>query len=198
MEAAVLMGLVGIGQLINKNNENNNPVVPSEVNKDIIMDNSGVYDSNFYEQAQEHVNREATLKFEESQNPDQTGVHNNQNLNRMGSSDLVDDEFEQNKVDLSNMTYSSAAGGYISKEEFMANDQGISMEPFFSHAPTPVNLDDSRQLNLHQGNDGFYKKKSELPNMFKPEKENIHGNHFGEYIGDKTRYVESNLKTNEF
>lgn len=197
MEAAILMGLVGIGQLINKNNENNNPVVPYEVNKDIIMDNNGVYDSNFYEQAQEHVNREARLKFEQSQNSDKTGVHNNQNLDRMGSSDLVDDDFEQNKADLNNMTYSSAVGGYISKDEFMENDQGISMEPFFSHAPTPVNLDDSRQLNLHQGNDGFYKKKSELPNMFKPEKENIHGNHFGEYIGDKTRYVESNLKTNE-
>ena len=33
--------------------------------------------------------------------------------------------------------------------------------------------------------------------MFKPEKEILHGNYFGEYIGDKSRYVESNLKTNE-
>ena len=42
-----------------------------------------------------------------------------------------------------------------------------------------------------------FTKKTEIPNMFKPEKENICGNYFGEYIGDKSRYVESNLKTNE-
>ena len=50
MEAAVLMGLVGIGQLINKNNRDSNPIVSSEVNKDIIMRNNGVYDSNFYKE----------------------------------------------------------------------------------------------------------------------------------------------------
>ena len=197
MEAAVLMGLVGIGQLINKNNQDSNPIVSSEVNKDIIMRNNGVYDSNFYEEAQDIIQRNATVKFNESKSPEESGVHNNLNLDRMGSMDLVDDSFEQTKADLSNMTYSTAAGGYITKEEFMSNDQGVTMEPFFSHAPTPVNLDDPRQLNVHQGNDGFYKKKTEIPNMFKPEKENIHGNYFGEYIGDKSRYVESNLKTNE-
>ena len=66
MEAAVLMGLVGIGQLINKNNQDSNPIVSSEVNTDIIMRNNGVYDSNFYEGDKDIIQRNATVKFNES------------------------------------------------------------------------------------------------------------------------------------
>ena len=196
MEAAILMGLVGLGHLVNTTNENKEPI-NTNVNKDIIVPNgNNVYDSSFYEDVDNHVRSLAEGRFQESQKED-SSVINHQNINRMGSKDLEETNLSKIKEDLNQMTYSTAAGGFINKEDFMMNDQGITMEPFFSHAPASLNLDDSRKLNVHQGNDGFHKQKKEVPNFFKLEKENIHGNHFGEYIGDKSRYVESTLKTNE-
>ena len=81
----------------------------------------------------------------------------------------------------------------------MANDQGIKMEPFFSSAPTNVNIDDTRRLDMHQGDTGFYKEKREIGSFFEPQKglTNVFGNGFGEYIGDKSRYLQGNTRQNE-
>ena len=55
MEAAILMGLVGLGHLVNTTNENKNPI-NTNVNKDIVIPNgNNVYDSSFYEEANNHV-----------------------------------------------------------------------------------------------------------------------------------------------
>ena len=81
----------------------------------------------------------------------------------------------------------------------MSNNQGVKMEPFFSSAPTTINLDDSRRLDMHQGDSGFYKEKREIGSFFEPQKglTNINGNEFGEYIGDKNRYLSGNTRQNE-
>ena len=86
--------------------------------------------------SQDIIQRNATVKFNESKSPEESEFTIIKFLDRMGSMDLVDDPFEQTKADLSNMTYSTAAGGYITKEEFMSNDQGVMMEPFLSRTNT--------------------------------------------------------------
>ena len=80
----------------------------------------------------------------------------------------------------------------------MTNDQGIKMEPFFSSAPTNINLDDTRRLDMHQDILDFIKKKK-IGSFFEPLKglTNVFGNEFADYIGDKSRYLQGNTRQNE-
>ena len=56
--------------------------------------------------------------------------------------------------------YSSSAGSNIDKNDFLLNDQGIKMEPFFTTAPPNVNLNDNRHLSMHQGGRDYNIKKT--------------------------------------
>tara|TARA_B100000214_G_scaffold365143_1_gene332554 strand:+ start:13350 stop:15083 length:1734 start_codon:yes stop_codon:yes gene_type:complete len=187
MEALVLMGIIGVGYLANEQNENKNPVdvaVSKEVN---YPSDNNVYDSTHYNEVENEIKLKIEESYEKSKDPS-SNVVNNQKI----------DEYNL-KDNLGNYTYSNAAGGYIENEEFMSNNQGVKMEPFFSSAPTTINLDDSRRLDMHQGDSGFYKEKREIGSFFEPQKglTNINGNEFGEYIGDKNRYLSGNTRQNE-
>ena len=186
MEAIVLLGIIGIGYLTNKENENN--PVDNHVNKIInYPGNNNTYDSTHFNNVENEIQNKVEQNYQDSRDSSKNIV-NNQKI----------DEFNF-KDNLSNYTYSNAADGYIDNKEFITNDQGIVMEPFFNSAPTPINLEDSRRLDMHQGDSGFYKKKKETSNFFQPQKDisNINGNQFGEFIGDKNRYVTGNTLTNE-
>ena len=66
MEAAVLLGLVGVGYLFNQKNEDNNPINNS-VNKDISTPNGeNLYNSNFYNETDNMVRNLASTNFESS------------------------------------------------------------------------------------------------------------------------------------
>jgi hypothetical protein len=189
MEALVLLGLVGAGYLYNTNKENNNPVT-SSVNKEIVVPNGeNVYHSEQYDGVDSMVRKLAKEKFDKSQNKE-TKIINLQNLEEQ-----TPDETEN----FQNYTYSSASGTYLPKKSFMSNDQGISVEPFFSNAPSNVNLDDPRSLNALQGGNDFYRGKKEISPLFSPERgrSNVFGNRFGKGIGDKSRYEAGMMKTNQ-
>lgn len=187
MEALVLLGIIGVGYLANEKNENKNPVDVSVSNEINYPSNNNIYDSTHYNEIENDIKLKIEDSYENSRDPS-SNIVNNQKI----------DEYNL-KDNLGNYTFSSAAGGYISNEDFMSNNQGVKMEPFFSSAPTTINLDDSRRLDMHQGDTGFYKEKREIGNFFEPQKglTNIHGNNFGEYIGDKNRYLTGNTRQNE-
>jgi hypothetical protein len=206
MEAVVLMGLMGVGYLFNQKNEDNNPINNS-VDKDISTPNGdNLYNSNFYNETDKMIRNLATNNFESSQT-NGSNIINNQKLNRIGSAmnkplnQMNDASIGEIKEGFENHTYSNATGGYIPQNDFLSNDQGIRMEPFFSRAPTSVNYDDPRRLRqLQGGNESeFYESKRETTPFFEKQKNltNVHGNTFGEGIGDKARYEEGLLKTNE-
>lgn len=187
MEALVLMGIIGVGYLANEQNENKNPV-DRIVSKEISQpNNNNLYDSNHFNEIENEVKEKVEESYKQSRDP-QSNVISNQKID--------DYNFKEN---LKDYTYSNATGGYINNEDFMSNDQGIKMEPFFSSAPTNVNLDDTRRLDMHQGDSGFYKEKREIGSFFEPQKglTNVFGNEFGDYIGDKSRYLQGNTRQNE-
>ena len=187
MEALVLMGIIGVGYLANENNENKDPVdvnVSKQIN---FPSNNNVYDSNHYNEVENNVKSKVEESYEKSRDPT-SNIVNNQKI----------DEYNF-KDNLGNYTYSHSADGYINNEDFMSNDKGVKVEPFFSKAPATINLEDSRRLDMHQGDSGFYKEKREIGSFFEPQKglTSIHGNKFGEYIGDQNRYIAGNTKQNE-
>ena len=199
MEALVLAGLVGVGYLFNEEKNKNNPI-NSQVNNNVSTANGdNIYNSEFYNEADNMVRTLANKNFEASYE-EGTNVINNQKLGRIGSNinqEPPSSSIEELKDDMKDYTYSNAAGGYIPVEEFKSNDQGVVMEPFFSNAPSNVNLDDPRRLNQTQGGTEFHRSKIETSNFFPLERQQVFGNTFGEGMGDPDRYNAGLLRTNE-
>ena len=190
MEAAILLGLVGIGYL--KNKDQKTPI-DTTVNEDISKINTGnIYDStNYYKETNEQVKELAKKNFGDSFNPDKN-VFNSKKVPKRETfiSDL--------KENFTDSVYSSISDNYIEQNDFLRNDQGISAQPFFKKAPTELDLQDTRQLDRHQGDNRLKESKRETAPFFQWEKNNnVFGNQFGEYIGDKSRYNESFNKNNE-
>lgn len=204
MEVAVLMGLVGFGYLLNSKNKDHNPV-DITVNKDISTPNGdNVYNSEFYNEADNVIRTLASNNFESS-HEEGSNIINHQKIDRIGS-DLYNqplseqtNELEALKENFTDYVYSNATGSYISKDEFNKNDQGYGLKPYFSKAPVIEGLGDTRKLNAHQGGaqSEFYQSKKEASPFFALEKEQVFGNTFGEGMGDPNRYVNTNKRTNE-
>ena len=191
MEALVLAGLLGAGYLINKDEEDKNPIT-KPINKTISIPNGeNIYNSEQYNETDNLIRSLARKNFESSQQPD-AKVINHQKLEPVASNNAPTDNYE-------NFIYSNASGGYINNQEFMSNNQGIKLAPFFrGEGFANQNLDDSRQLEGLQGaGSSFQQSKREIPNMFDRHKQNIHGNYFGNGMGDTNRYVGSQLRNNE-
>ena len=187
MEAAVLLGLVAAGYFKNKGDSGDNPIL-SNVNSDVKMSNgNNVYDSgNYYQETKKEVSDLVEKNFNESNNY-KSNVINDKNLDR-----------ELNIEGFQELVYSNNSGESISSEDFLRNDQGISTQPYFKKAPNPIDFNDTRGLDRHQGDNRLKESKVEIGQMFPLEKNNnVFGNQFGEYIGDKSRYLESRVKTNE-
>ena len=203
MEVGILSALVGFGWLYNEKNKEKNPV-NNVVDANISVPNGdNIYNSEHYNHVDEEVRELAKKNFEES-HKEETNVINNQKMDRIGS-DLnrplnENNKIEELKEDLSNLTYSTATGSYISKDDFLKNDQGVGQMPFFKgSAPTLENFESSRTLATHQGGNEneFYREKRETTNFFPLEQQQVFGNTFGEGMGDPNRYDTGILKTNQ-
>lgn len=205
MEVAILGALVGLGYMFNENNEKNNPVNNTIINEPSVPNGENIYNSEHYNKVDEEIRQLAKDNFEESQQKD-TNVINNQKLDRIGS-DLYnppltegDNEMEELKDNFSNYVQSMASGSLLSKDNFLRNDQGISMTPFFKgNAPITEGLENTRTLNMHQGGNEaeFYQSRRETTSFFPLERQEVFGNTFGEGMGDPSRYDAGILRTNQ-
>jgi len=187
MEAAVLLGLVAVGLLKNKDDNGDNPIIP-DVNSDVKLTNGeNLYESgNYYQETKKEVKDLVEKNFTNSFD-DAKKIINNKNLDR-----------DLNVEGYQDLIYSNNSGETINNEDFLKNDQGISTQPYFKKAPNPIDFDNTRSLDRHQGDNRLKESKKEIGQMFSLEKnDNVFGNQFGEYIGDKTRYNESRSKNNE-
>ena len=204
MEAAVLLGLVGVGYLFNQKNEDNNPINNS-VNKDISTPNGeNLYNSNFYNETDNMVRNLASTNFESSLSEGSNIINHmklDKDMNKSLNQQMEEASMNEIKEGFDNYTYSNATGGYIPQNEFLSNDQGVQMQPFFSRSPSSVNYDDPRRLRALQGGNRneFYQSKRETAPFFENQSNltNVFGNTFGEGMGDKKRYEEGMYKTNE-
>lgn len=205
MEVAILGALVGLGYMFNENNEKNNPVNTTINSNAAIPNGDNIYNSEHYNKVDEEIRQLAKDNFEESQQK-QPKVINTQKLDRIGS-DLYnpplsddDNQLEELKENFGNHVYSNMSGSFMNNDNFLMNDQGITMTPYFKgSAPTNEGLENSRTLTMHQGgNDNeFHRSKRESTNFFPLEKQQIFGNTFGEGMGDPARYDTGILKTNQ-
>ena len=207
MEVGILSALVGFGWLYNEKKNKMNPVnnvLDAEV---LVPSGDNIYNSEHYNHVDEEVRTLVKDNFEESHDGE-SKVINNQKLDRIGSNinqPLMKEIQEKNKIeelkeDLSNLTYSTALGRYISKNDFLKNDHGIGASPYFKgSAPTIENFESSRTLAMHQGGNEneFHKSKTETTNFFPLEHQQVFGNTFGEGIGDPNRYDSGILKRNQ-
>ena len=167
MEAAVLLGLVGVGYLFNQKNEDNNPINNS-VNKDISTPNGeNLYNSNFYNETDNMVRNLASTNFESSLSEGSNIINHmklDKDMNKSLNQQMEEASMNEIKEGFDNYTYSNATGGYIPQNEFLSNDQGVQMQPFFSRSPSSVNYDDPRRLRALQGGNRneFYQSKLEV------------------------------------
>lgn len=205
MEVAILSGLVGLGYLFNESNKGNNPVNTTVINEAPVPNGDNIYNSEHYNEVDKTIRTLGESNFESSHEVG-SNIINNQKLDRIGS-DLYNPPLSEGEPPIDsgterfeNYVFSNASGSYISDNNFMKNDQGIGMAPYFK-GTVPINegLDNSRTLNTHQGGNEaeFYREKKETANFFPLEKQEVFGNTFGEGMGDPTRYDAGILKTNQ-
>ena len=187
MEAAVLLGLVAVGYLKNKEDSGDNPII-SNVNTDVQLSNGeNVYESgNYYQETKKEVKDLVENNFNKSLN-DTSNIVNNKNLDR----NINIEGFQE-------LVYSNNSGESMDRGDFLRNDQGYKTQPYFKKAPNQLDFNDTRALDRHQGDNRLNESKREVGPMFALDKnDNVFGNQFGEYIGDKSRYLESRLRKNE-
>ena len=131
MEGLILLGLAGVGYVMNKDKDSHK--VEPKVRPPVFQNsNASIYDLNNFKDAQNHEQQLVKDNFKKSMSPE---------------SNLVNDFDVKNKEVIIGLD-----GNPISRKDFMKNDQGITMEPFFSgEGPPAVNFNDSRKLSSHQG-----------------------------------------------
>ena len=84
MEVAILSGLVGLGYLFNENNKDNNPVNTSVKNDAATPNGDNIYNSEFYNEADQTIRTLARDNFESS-HEEGSNIINTQKLDRIGS-----------------------------------------------------------------------------------------------------------------
>lgn len=191
MESVVLLGLMGIGYLMNKDKDEKHTVYP-EVQPPIIQ-GSG---NSVYDQA----------NYADSKNYEIDLVNKQHDLAMQGDSKVIDHLNMGGRNTLRNKdvfsdSIQSISGIEIPKADFLVNDQGIKSEPFFSGSgPANINYDDNTALMNHQGgSQAFRPPRREVGQFFELQKDlgNIFGNVFDGARADQSRYIGGMERRNE-
>lgn len=191
MEGAILLGLMGVGYFMNKDKDKN-PVYGGVAPPLATGSQTNIYDVNNFKDSKA---REQALAMKYNQ------------LSRQAGSKIVDPNNIQGRGNLKNTGFSdkesidSISGTTISRNDFLVNDQGVKVEPFFKGSgPRNINFEENRSLMMHQGGpNAFRGKKKEIGQMFPMEKSygNVYGNQFEGAIADQDRYIAGNYRTSE-
>ena len=191
MESVVLLGLIGVGYLMNKDKDDKHKTY-SEV-KPPIFEGSGnsIYDQANFSDAKKYEIDLVNKNHELSMQGDSKVIDS---LNMPGGRNTLKDTFTHDN------NIQSISGNEISKDDFLVNDQGIKIEPFFSGSPPNINLDDNPQMTRHFGGEhAFRQRKKETGQFFELQKDygNVFGNQFAGANSDTSRYVGGMERRNE-
>jgi hypothetical protein len=191
MESVVLLGLMGVGYLMNKDKDEKHAIYPEVQPPLFVGSGNSVYDQANYSDAKKY---EIGL------------VNSNHDLASQGDSKMVDALNMGGRNTLRDKSYNSEHiqsinGSEISRDDFLVNDQGIKIEPFFSGTgPANINYDDNQALTNHQGGThAFRPQKREVGQFFELEKDygNVFGNQFAGVRSDQSRYIGGMERRNE-
>ena len=148
MEALILLGVLGAGYLINEDKDKKQPL-NNAINPPLIHGSGNtIYDQNNYKDAKQYEIDKVIKNHEESM---QSGTKVIDALNMDGR-----DTINGGAGIEYNQKIKSMNGELIDKNNFLINDQGIKVEPFYKGSgPTQVNLEEGfTGLERHQG--GFH------------------------------------------
>ena len=194
MEGLILLGVLGAGYLINEDKEKKQKV-STEIQPPLFTGSGNtIYDMNNVKDAQRYEVDQVMKHYDEAAQPDSKVIDS---LNMDGRNTLGDSRITS-KVE-------TMGGNMIDKSNFLVNDQGIKIEPFFSgNGPASIDLNNrSRGLERHSG--GFMaerppKRTDLVPNFgdqWVKNSGNVFGNQFEGASSDQSRYIEGNYRTNE-
>ena len=192
MEGIVLLGLAGAGYMINKNSQSHR--VESNVRPSSFENtNTSIYDLNNVDDAQKYEANKVINNFMESKDPHSTMVNHFDAKNKNFGTEIT--QKNDNLVEGMN-------GEYMSVDNFMTNDQGVRMAPFFrGEGPASINYDDPRTLRMHQGGfkNEFYQNKREVNLNLPPQKDvgNVFGMADTGPAVDQDRYIPGMYRTDE-
>jgi hypothetical protein len=192
MEGAILLGLASVGYLLNKDNNNTNKI-ESNVKPAVFENtNTSIYDLNNVADAQNYESKLVGQNFQ-------------QTLNN-GSNMVSDFNAKTRSLEPKSDIIIGLDGNPISKENFLVNDQGIKVEPFYSGEGPPA-VDLTRNTNLDRTNGlsdyrfTHRETKHNGVNLHGPPQPYANGNPFGlSNTGpamDQERYDPGMYKTNE-
>ena len=192
MEGIVLLGLAGAGYMINKNSQSHR--VESNVRPSSFENtNTSIYDLNNVDDAQKYEANKVINNFMESKDPHSTMVNHFDAKNKNFGTEIT--QKNDNLIEGMN-------GEYMSVDNFMTNDQGVRMAPFFrGEGPASINYDDPRTLRMHQGGfkNEFYQNKREVNLNLPPQKDvgNVFGMADTGPAVDQDRYIPGMYRTDE-
>lgn len=191
MESVVLLGLMGVGYLMNKDKDEKHKTY-NEVQPPLNQGSgNSVYDLANFSDAKKYEIDLVNKNFDESMRGDSKVIDA---LNMPGGRNTLKDTFVHSD------TVHSISGNEISKDDFLVNDQGVKVEPFFSGAPPNVNLDDNPSMTRHFGGEhAFRPPKRETGQFFELQRDygNVFGNQFAGARSDQSRYVGGMERRNE-
>ena len=188
MEGLILLGLAGVGYVLNKDKDSHR--IETNVRPPVFQNsNSSIYNLNNVRDAQ---NQEAQMvhgNFKKAMDPQSNFVLNGTAKGK---------EHEPKHKQMIEGLY----GSYLTKDQFMTNDQGIRMAPYFSgEGPAAVKLEDPMRLRQLQGGaqNEFYKNKRETNLNLPPQRNvgNVHGMQDTGHAMDQDRYIPGMYKTDE-
>jgi len=193
MEGLILLGILGGGYILNKDAEESHSThleLQPPLNQG---SHHSIYDLHNFKDSKQYEEQLVRQKYDEAMKGDSKVIDS---LNMEGRNTL------RNTVPNDENLFDSLSGSKISREEFLQNDQGISVEPFISGSGAPqINLDENNQLQRHQGYNRREpnESKTELGRFFPLEKTygNVFGNSSaGEYV-NKARFDAGMYRKNE-
>jgi hypothetical protein len=191
MESVVLLGLMGVGYLMNKDKDETHKTY-SEVQPPLNMaSGNSIYDQSPYMDAKKYEIDLVNQNHREAMKGDSKMIDS---LNMSGGRNTLKDTFTHSD------NIQSISGNALSKDDFLVNDQGIKIEPFFSGSPPNVNLDDNPQMTRHFGGEHALRPpRRETGQFFELERDygNVFGNQFSDARADQSRYVGGMERRNE-
>jgi hypothetical protein len=191
MEGLILLGVLGTGYLINQDKIQKEKTY-STINPPLNLGTgTTIYDVNNVKDAQRYEIDKVKEYHDMAMKGDSKVIDS---LNMDGRNTLRDSDFESPDI------INSISGTKLHSKDFLVNDQGVKVAPYFKGTAPTQNVENFRNLERHQGGShAFRPRKTEVGRMFKMENDigNVFGKTFDGADSDKDRYVPGNFRTDE-
>ena len=193
MEGAILLGLAGIGYLMNKDDDKEKHRIDTNIQPKVFQNtNSSIYNLNNVKDSQKYESTLLKENFEKT-------LDNQSNM-------VSDFNAKLKEVEPKSDIIMGLDGNPIEKKNFLMNDQGITVEPFYSgNGPAGIDFNRNTGLDRHQGMSDYRyihrESRHNGVNLHGPPQPYANGNPYGMADSgpamDQSRYDPGMYRTND-